>query len=249
MSLRLLALAGALIAAAAPLPAQAGWVAEYPPVQDPDAARRRAYAMSERHLETLVGDLNAWIRMPRRVALRMVECPSSDIRWNAEEHALELCYRMAVRLDALGERQEGLREAVPAAYFYLFMHGVAHAFVDELDLPVGADPETTAHQVSALMLYSQSGTESALWALRGIRDLQQGDPGWSDWAYATAHGLGPEQVRRVACLLYGLDPERFDVLRQEGFVDAGARQRCSRDALRVSEVPGGALARWLRSAR
>jgi Putative metallopeptidase len=234
-----------VLLAAAPLPAQTGFVAEYPPVQDSEAALRREIAMSSRLLENLADEFNRSLRMPRRVALRMVECPSSDIRWNAEERALELCYRMAVRLEGLAERHEGLEDQIPGAYFYLMAHGLAHALVDELDLPVGRDPEVRAHEVTALLVALMRREESVLWVLRGISAFQRGDPGWGDWAHATQHRLGPEQVRELACMVYGMQPESFGGLRQAGFVAAGARERCQAAAMRISETPGRQLLRYL----
>src|SRR5215213_5138234 len=131
MSLRLLALA----AAAAPVRAQAGFVVEYPPVQSGEAASAREWLMETRKLEILAQSLNRYIRMPRPVALRMVECPASDFRWNAAEHAVEMCYRMLTHIYGIAGNDSILRSAADGAHLYMTLHGVAHAIADELDLP------------------------------------------------------------------------------------------------------------------
>ena len=158
MSIRLRPLVLAATAAAVlagPLPAQS-FVAEYPPVQGSDAVYLREWLMETGRVERLASWLNGWIRMPRRVALRMVECPSSDIRWNRQEHAVEMCYRMITRLYGIAEGQDSLVEAATGAHYFVTLHGVAHGIIEELNLPVGADPEAAVDELSALLLIASS---------------------------------------------------------------------------------------------
>lgn len=245
--LRPLALAAAAtFLLAVPARAQNGFVVEYPPVQGADAARQREWLMQTRQMEMLAQGLNSWIRMPRRVPVRMLECTSSDIRWNAEEHAVEMCYRMLTRLYGIAAGQDSLRPAVGGAHLFMTLHGVAHAIVDELDLPAGADPEATVDEISALLFISSRSEEIPIFVVGGISAIQRADPRWSEWAYATAHGLGPERFQNVACLVYGANPDRFGALRREGLLPAGAQQRCRAAGTRMLEVWGRRLGRYLR---
>jgi hypothetical protein len=246
MSLRLLALAGTLLVAAAPVRAQAGFVVEYPPVQSQDAAFFRHWLMQNGQVDRLAQWLNGWIRMPRQVGLRQVECTSSDIRWNAAERAVEMCYRMHTRLYGLSQGQDSLRNATGGAHLYMTLHAVAHAIIDELDLSVGADEEVAVDELSALMFSGLRRPGLPLFVLGGIGVLHRADPDWGDWDYVTAHRLGPERFRNVACLVYGIDPGGYDSLRAAGLVDDGARQRCRTAALRVVDVWSRRLGRHLR---
>lgn len=221
---------------AQPLTAQAGFVAEYPAVQSTQAARAREWLMEGRQLDGMAAGLNSWIRMPRRVALRMVECPSSDIRWNQAERAVEICYRMATRLYGIAAEQDSLRRAASGAHLFMTFHGVAHAIIAELNLSVGADVEGAVDELTALMLATAHDGGFPLWILGGVSTIHDADPQWGSWAYATEHGLGPERFRKVACLVYGADAEGFSELRTAGLVPAGARQRCRAAALRSVDV-------------
>lgn len=251
MTIRLRSLALAATAAAAlatPLRAQAGFVVEYPPVQDATAARMREALMGSGRLERLSRGLNGWIRMPRQVTLRPVECPSSDIRWNAEERAVELCYRMLTRLGGITAGQDSLSRALTDAHFFMTLHGVAHAIADELDLAVGPDPEAGIDELTVLLLMAGASREGAARTLQGIVTLQRADPRWGEWAYATAHGLQPARFQNVACLLYGANPNEFGAVRQAGLLAEGSQQRCRTAGVRMLDVWSRRLGRHLRPA-
>jgi Putative metallopeptidase len=249
MTIRFRSLAVAVATAvvlATPLRAQTGFVVEYPPVQSTAAARSREWLMETRRLDMLASGLNSWIRMPRRVALRMVECPSSDIRWNAAEHAVEMCYRMITRIYGMAAGQDSLRTAAPGAHLFVNFHGVAHAIIGELALPVGGDAEAAVDELMALLLVAGRDREFPLFVVGGIDALHAADPQWGSWDYATEHGLGPERFRNVACLVYGADPDGFTSLRTAGLVPAGARKRCRAAALRSANLWSRRLGRYLR---
>jgi hypothetical protein len=238
----------AAVALAGPLRAQS-FVAEYPPVQGSDATYLREWLIETGRVERLASWLNGWIRMPRRVTLRMVECPSSDIRWNREEHTVEMCYRMITRLYGIAEGQDSLVDAATGAHYFVTLHGVAHGIIDELSLPVGTDPEAAVDELSALLLIASSrNPENAAFVVGGVTALQAADAGWGNWVYARNHGLGPERFSNVACLIYGSNSERFVSLRTRGLVPEGTRQRCRAAALRSVDVWSRRLGRYLRTA-
>jgi hypothetical protein len=243
--LRPLMLAAAAAVLAGPVHGQS-FVAEYPPVQGSDAVYLREWLIETGRVERLAAWLNGWIRMPRPVTLRMVECPSSDIRWNRQEHTVEMCYRMITRLYGIAEGQDSLVDAATGAHYFVTLHGVAHGIIDELSLSVGADPEAAVDELSALLLMASRNADNPAWVVGGVSALHAADPGWESWAYARNHALGPERFRNVACLVYGTNSERFASLRTRGLVPEGARQRCRAAALRSVDVWSRRLGRYLR---
>jgi hypothetical protein len=227
-------------------PLRAQFVVEYPPVQDASAARMRESLIASGRFERMSRGLNSWIRMPRQVTLRAMECTSSDIRWNGEDHTLELCYRMLTRLSGIIAGEDSLVRALSDAHFFMTLHGVAHAIVDELNLSVGTDPEAGIDELTALLLMAGAGEDGSVRALQGITTLQRADAGWGEWAYATAHGLQPARFQNVACLLYGVNPDRFGTVRQAGLLAAGSQQRCRTGGTRMLDVWSRRLGRYLR---
>lgn len=245
MRLRPLFLAAAAVLAIPLHAQQATFVVEYPPVQATDAVRSREWLMERGQVEVLASWLNRWIRMPRRVTLRMVECPSSDVRWNREEHAVDMCYRMITRLYGIAQGQDSLARAAGGAHLFVTLHGVAHAIIGELGLNVGADPEAAVDEMSALLLNAIRHPSTPVFVVGGITALHRADPGWGTWAYATEHGLAPERFQNVACLVYGTSPEHYAMLRSEGLTPPDA-QHCRAAAVRMAEVWTRRLGRYLR---
>jgi Putative metallopeptidase len=234
----------AVVALAAPVRAQTGFVAEYPPVQSAEAARQREWLVGSRKVDMLAASLNRYIRMPRQVALRMVECTASDFRWNAQERAVEMCYRMLTRIYGIAAGDSILGRAADGAHLYLTLHGVAHAIVDELDLPT-TDGEEAAVDDVLVLLVANMWDPLPFYMVSGITTLQRADPRWNEWAYATAHGITAERLRNLACLVDGMrDGDRG--LRAAGLADPAAGRRCRTAALRLVDVYGRRLGRYLR---
>lgn len=222
------ALCAALLgAAAAVVPAgaqQAGFHPEYPEVQDAQHASARAWLMEDGQLDRFAAWMNQWLRMPRRVALRMAECPTSDVRWAPEQRAVEICYRMGTRLGGLLQA-DTLQDSFAPAMWFLQLHGVAHATIDELNLSVGAREEQAVDEFTALMLM-RSGPEAARRLLKGIATLQRADAGWGEWDFAQSHGLTAARIENIACLVYGMNSTRFAPVRQAGLFPASRAAQC-----------------------
>ena len=236
----------ALLCAAAlssPAGAQAGFVAEYPEVQSAEAARVRQWMMEQRQLESFSLAMNQWLRMPRRIAVRMAECPTSDVRWVPEQRAVEICYRMGTRVSNL-LAADTLREAFAPAMFFLQLHGVAHAVIDELDLQVGGREEQAVDELVALLLmrfYDPSGA-----VLKGITTLQRADPNWDQWDFAGGHGLTTARIQNVACLVYGINTRAFEQIRRDGLFPASRASQCTTAGQRLLSVWGTRLGNRLK---
>lgn len=236
----------ALLGAAAlsiPAGAQAGFVAEYPEVQSAEAARVRQWMMEHRQLEEFSRAMNGWLRMPRRIAVRMAECPASDVRWISEQRAVEICYRMGTRVYNLLSA-DTLQESFAPAMFFLQLHGVAHGVIDELDVQVGGREEQAVDEFMALLLMrfdDASGT-----VLQGITTLQRADANWDQWDFAQAHGLTAARIQNVACLVYGINARAFEPMRRAGLFPASRASQCTTASQRLLSVWGTRLGNRLR---
>lgn len=221
--LRVLLFAGAVLVA---VPAHAQFRAEHAPATDPASLRIRQANVRDEHMVHFAERLNRWVNLPRPVTLRMMECPTSDVRWVPAEQVVEVCYRMAIRVFSLmGAADSTARVAGPAFEFLLF-HGVAHAIVDEL----------------AALLLIHTGPRFGSLLVEGVTTLQRVDPRWAEWEFAAAHGLTPERFQTIACIAYGANPQVFGVYREMGLVPAARAGSCGAAYRRVA---AGALGRRL----
>lgn len=236
------ALCAALLSAAAaagPARAQSGFYAEYPEVQDAQYAGVRASMMETRQLENFSRWMNQWLRMPRRVALRMAECPTSDVRWAPDQRAVEICYRTGTRLAGLLQA-DTLHNAFAPAMWFLQLHAVAHAAIDELNLQVGPREEQAVDEFTALLLM-RFGPQGARDVLKGITTLQRADPSWAEWDFAESHGLTAARVQSIACMVYGMNTTHFAPVRQAGLIPAARVSTCSAAGQRVLGTWGSRL--------
>jgi hypothetical protein len=164
-----------------------------------------------------------WLSMPRPLTLRPMECPASDLRWVPEEATLQVCYRMLVRLAGVLSAADSTRSAWAPAVYYFLLHGMAHAIVDELDLPTPSGEERTVDEVMALMLIPAGGDRAST-ILLAVRTLQGADARWDTWEHARTHQLGPERLETVACLAYGANPSAFPEFRTPDCVKTPCRR-------------------------
>jgi hypothetical protein len=234
-----------LLTAAAPTAgaAQQGFRVELGEAQSPEAQHVRTFFEENRVFDRLVRGLNGWVRMPRPVALHAVECTTSDVRWVPEQASVEVCYGLLPRLtDVLAA--DSVAGALTPSFYYLVMHGAAHAVVDELNLPTPGGEEQAVDEVMALILVAQGGPMgSAL--LSGMQTLQRADAGWAEWEHAQAHQLTAERLDAIACIAFGANPSRFPEYRQRDLVPAGRTAACEAAYQRVASGLGQRLARQM----
>jgi hypothetical protein len=224
--------------------AQRGFRAELAPAQEAGSIRMRRFYEESGMMTEFAAHLNHWVNMPRPVTLRWLECPASDVRWVPETQSVEMCYRMLNRVTGLLNGNESAARAAMGAHFFAIFHAVAHAMVDELDLPTPNGEEQAVDELMALLLIHQ-GPEYGTLMVGGMKALHAADAAWAQWAYATAHGLGPERFETIACLAYGANPRYFGAYREQGLVSAERAPRCAAAYQRVFSGMGQRLSRHM----
>lgn len=241
------ALAAALtFMAVAPLAAaaQTGFQVELTETQDPGSVRVRSWFQQTGSLNAMARTLNRWVRLPHPMTLRAADCPESDVRWVPEQRAVEVCYRMAVRvLGRLAENDSTRRAAGPAMAF-LALHGAAHAIVDELDLATTGGEERAVREVMALVLVPE-GPETGSRVLASLRTLHGADPGWAEWKWAQTHELTPEHLEDIACLAYGSNPAVTRPYRDAELLAAARARGCAAEYQRLYNGLGRRISRHM----
>jgi hypothetical protein len=238
------AVAAALVLAA-PTSAQTRprpWLTvELAETQDADALRIRGWLEQSGTLQLVAAGFNRWVRMPRPITLRATECATSDVRWVPDQAAVEVCYRMGVRLGGM-LTADSTRGAYRPALGFIIMHGMAHAVVDELNLPTPAGEEQAVDEVTALFMVPHD-LESSITLLTAIRTLQRADSGWAQWEWVRTHQLTPERLENIACMAYGANPSFFRRYRDTGLVSAARAGGCAAAYNRVFNGLGQRISR------
>lgn len=238
----LVVIASFMLASPAASQSRRPWLrTELGPAQDPGSVAVRSWMERTRLLAPMEFYFNRWVRMPRPVTLRGVECAASDVRWVPEQAAVEVCYRMGVRVAGLLTGPDSVRMAEFPATAFFVMHGVAHAVVDELNLSAPGGDEQAVDEVMALMLPAWEPEASGAFLLRSVRTLHRVDRGWDEWAWVRTHRLTPARLETIACLVYGANPSIFGDYLQGGLLPRARSAGCAAEYRRVYRGLGSRL--------
>lgn len=179
------------------------------PVLGAEAERLRRMAL----LEDAVVALNAQLRLPRTVSVRLVECGESNAYYDPETYEVQMCLElmedMAGVLDGQFEDASVESDALTGAWMGTLLHEVGHALVHVLDLPITGREEDVVDQLSAWMLIS-AGDADAVLGYAATYYTESGEVGAAD--FAGVHALNEQRYFNLLCWAYGSDPEAAEEL-------------------------------------
>jgi hypothetical protein len=234
----------ALPFSAAPIHAQAGFVAEVVrPRQNPAKYNYLAdWFQQSQYLHQLASSLSGGFTVPQQVAIGVAECGATNAFYDPNNRAIVLCYELVddivseFRYDGLTEQQRN--EAVVGALSFVFFHELGHALIDQYDLPITGSEEDVADQVATYIL-AQANPVSAYWAAQYW--IQRDDPGdtgllkglfRSSIMFADEHAMDEQRFYNVLCWTYGGDTQSRGYFAD--LLPAGRAQRCPGEYRRMA---------------
>ena len=138
-------------------------------------------AMSERVLEKLQ-EFFSPLRLPRRLLLKLEGCDGVSNAWY-ENDVVSVCYEYIYDATVAAKKRSrpaslDERDVIAGAFFDVFLHEVAHAVFDFLNLPVLGREEDAADQVAAYVMLS-FGKDEAVRLTTAAMYLYAGEAGAS----------------------------------------------------------------------
>jgi hypothetical protein len=142
------------------------------------------------------------------------------------------------RLKRLSAQQrENLVEFVTGNMLFVLLHELAHAAIDDFELPVLGRDEDAAddYAVMRMLIVGTSFSQRVLaeaargWFLSDRRDRQEGEP----LAYYDDHGLDQQRAYNIVCLTYGSDPGKFMDLANRVKLPEDRQGTCPNDYAKV----------------
>ncbi|MGL4236253.1 DUF4344 domain-containing metallopeptidase [Tabrizicola sp.] len=124
---------------------------------------------------------------------------------------------------ALAQTEVSLSQATQDALLHVLAHEIGHAFLREFDLPILGPEEDIADDFATvyihMMLPDRAG---AIIEARARQNMADGEP-----AEMFSEYRGDDQrAGRSVCLLYGLDPERYEDLARSFGLDGETAETC-----------------------
>lgn len=213
------------------------------PVLSAEASRLRRMGL----LEDAVGALNAQLRLPRAVSVRLVECGESNAYYDPEAHEIQMCLElmedMAGVLDGQFEDASIESDALTGAWMGTLLHEVGHALVHVLDLPITGREEDVVDQLSAWMLIS-AGDADAVLGYAATYYTESGEVGAAD--FAGVHALNEQRYFNLLCWAYGSDPEAADELTASWELPSERAELCADEYAQMDRAWSRLLAPHLR---
>ncbi len=211
------------------------FVLRYLPAEDPDLMDLAQEIRDAEVIEPEVDWLNATFALPDDVRVDWLECGEDNAFYDAETRTVELCYEMVAGVrdrfvEDGDDPEDAFWYAMDTAAFF-FHHEVGHAFVDLYRLPITGREEDAVDELAAITLIEgwEDGTLALMAAidsfyLTGLEEEAVGEA--EDLPFWDEHAFDLQRFYRIACLIYGSDPDAEGWLIEDGSVPEEQAELC-----------------------
>ncbi|MGM3305477.1 DUF4344 domain-containing metallopeptidase [Anabaena sp. WFMT] len=217
----------------------------YTALQRKHSIDRQQRLQKYQSFEKLAKKLNAVLIMPNDVKIILGDCGAVNAYYKPSEHSITICYELIDRFTDvfmnhyqskrlninLSEVVNKVNHRVAGTTIFTFFHELGHTLIDELDLPVTGKEEDTVDEFSTIFL-SEWGQEYAALAsaiqfgLSGNREIEIVSKNLSFW---DEHSLNYQRFYNIICLVYGKNPQAYDVLVKKIGIPAQRQTTCRID--------------------
>ncbi len=181
-------------------------------------------------LERVADSVNASVRLPTKVPLRLQECGEVNASYSQTSRAITLCYELVEEIfsgamkDFSNVPPEKRMEFASGALMVVLFHEVGHGLLHTLQIPILGKEEDAADSIANhIILHTRnpypSIVGSAWFLTRGTRQ-----PGVRD--YADAHSLNPQRAFNMLCYAVGMDAAKFRSLAERVGLTEDRALRC-----------------------
>lgn len=171
------------------------------------------------------------VRLPARLLLKTAGCDGVVNAWY-QDRVVQVCYEYlaeAIRNAPQQAISDVTREAaILGATADVFLHEIAHALFDMLEIPILGREEDAADQVAAYIML-QLGAREARNLIAGTAylyaiDVMQKSPRLKD--FSDAHGVPAQRFFNLLCIAYGSNPKAYQDVVDKGLLPKGRAEGC-----------------------
>ena len=189
-------------------------------------------------MDTVAAELTDELRLVTDLHLLASECGTSNAYYDPQAHQVTICYELVeeYRLSAdLHQRHPW--EFVESLVWETTYHEIAHALIDQLDLPITGNEEDVADQFVIYQLLPTETEEERHIIMDVIHQYTHyGDLNLiDDSALADPHSLDSQRAYNYSCYLYGSDREAGNELLDEGLLTTERAEYCGEEFTRATE--------------
>jgi hypothetical protein len=174
------------------------------------------------------------LQLPGPLLLKIDGCDGESNAWYEEsEHAVTICYEYLAEILSNAPKEttpSGVtrQDALVGPVVEVFLHEIAHAIFDMLNVPILGREEDAADQVASYLLlrFEKNEARSTVIGVAYMygKEAQSQTPGLKQ--FANVHGLPAQRFYNLLCMAYGADPQLFGDLVQKGYLPETRAEGC-----------------------
>lgn len=181
------------------------------------------------------------IRLPARLQIKTEGCDGVVNAWY-HDHAVTVCYEYIAEVVRNAPRQPigdvTHQSAILGAVADVFLHELAHALFEMLEVPVFGREEDAADQLAAYIML-QMGAQDARSLIAGAAYLyaieaMQKSARLKD--FADVHGLPAQRFYNLLCMAYGAHPKTYADLVEKGLLPKERAEGCEDEYAQVAHA-------------
>ena len=189
--------------------------------------------------DTLQAHYNSLFKLPKKdINIEFRNCGVSNAFYSSAQSTITICQELAADLfNFYGNYDDSIN-----AMEFVTYHELAHAFVDQFDLPVFGNLESAADSIAVVLKVEIDGdARSAI--IASVYFLGNQNTNWAD-----SHPLGGDRFYDISCLALGADSS---LLNEQAFFSiavtlAGAGRNCPAEYQIQEESINSLLANYLK---
>lgn len=187
-------------------------------------------------LENLAKQLSQQISLPSPVTVTIAECGNAGAFYFPQNQTVVFCfelfghmtYGIQRALQHVATPQE-ISAATNSGLSFIFVHEIAHALIDILELPVLGREEDAADQIAAYLLLQSRDNLSSFNLAGPLWFFRSNTLFYSRQHFSDEHSLGPQRQSNLACWAYGKDPARYSYLLVGKYLTQDRAARCGEE--------------------
>lgn len=203
---------------------------------------------NNRWIEKYAATFDQRFKLPDDVQVVHRSCGEPRARYIPALRQIELCYELldqiAAQYSAGIENLDEYNSALKATWAFVFLHELAHAVIDQYDVPIITREEDAADGFAAMFLIRSNAADAALLAA----DLWNPELVTQPVVQSAAdeHSFNAQRYYNMLCLVYGSAPRRYEALTANGTLPDARAEKCRAEYNEQLEAWERLLEPWLK---
>lgn len=220
--------------------APSGFTVTYNPSSNATHEQFRTALANNKVFEKVAEGLNNTVRIPKAVAIELVDCNTINAFYDPNTNRIIVCYELLdYFLDVFkpnAKTDDALGNAVIGATMFSFYHETGHGLIHLLDLPAVGREEDSVDQLATLTLIAM-GDEGVAMAESGAYWFQlQAKQGHHDTPFWDEHGFDGQRFYNIMCLIYGSNPAKYAKFIKDGSLPKERAKHCPEEYAKIDKA-------------